>query len=246
MKRILSVFSLLCGSGIIAYSVYLIALRQFLGKSLTGNIIFLAVGILLLAVGFAGNLFKRNRSLTDDQRTKLKKRYKSAAIVAGVLFVGVAFYIVLFVVLQMSDTNRVDASLRTMMQDEYTQIGVPLPDNAKYILYNINKQEFKSDSRTILKGISGNPKLVNVVVTYQIDTVYIGTWKTVSGATIADAYEESMKLSVVRLSDWSLIEEKTFVAVRSDNNLGKGDKKYTYQVSLYDSEISSYLNGLFN
>lgn len=247
MRRVLSVISLLGGSGIAIYSGYLAAIGIFAGEFLTRNVIFLAVGVLLVAGGVLGNItaVKRNCDLTDEQRERLKRRRQTTTIAIGAVFVLTVFCVALPVMLQLNEGETFDAAFRPMMMDTYTQTGVPLPDNARYILYNVNKQEFEADSGTLLKGISGNQKCVNVVVTYQITTSNIGVWETAGGATIASAYEESMKLSVVRLSDWSLVEEKTFVAVHSKNRLGKGDKKYTYQISLYDDEVTSYLNGLF-
>ncbi len=247
MKRILSVFSLLCGVGVITYLIYLMALGVFWGTFLTTNVVFLTAGATLLALGLWGSFASatRKRGSTDKQQFKPQKHYKKAAIIVGALSAGVVFYVVLPVALQMNQTGNIDAALRPMMKEDYTQTGVSLPDNAKYILYNINKQTFETDSGTLLKGISENTKQINVVVTYQITTASIGVWKTEGGAVISSAYAETMTLCVVRLSDWSLIEEKTFVAVQSENNLGKADKKYTYQVRLYDTEVVGYLNGLF-
>lgn len=132
-----------------------------------------------------------------------------------------------------------------MMKEDYTQTGVPMPDNAKYILYNQNSGAFETDVNSLLKGHSTNPGRIGVVVIYQTGKELIGHWETESGRFLSEAYGETMKFSMIRLSDWSLIEEKTFEAVRSDHRLGNGDDQYTYQISLYDEEIIRYLNGHF-
>lgn len=248
MKRILSVFSVLGGAGIIAYSIYLMVIRIFSGKFITRNLVFLVIGVLLLAIGILGNIkiSKKRSQLSDEQRAKTQKGYRTAMIVTGAVAVSVVFFIALPLISQKATADHVEKMLRPLMKDDYTQIGVSIPDDPRYILYNVNKQVFETEANSILKSFNGNPDKVNVVVAYKSGVNEIGSWETEGGIFVSKGYEETIKIEVIRLSDWSLIEERTFSPLHSVGNLGTGDEQYTYQISLYDSEIVDYLNNRFD
>lgn len=100
MKRVSAVISAIGGAGIIAYAVYLMAIGMFTGKSLTGNIFFLAVGALLLAAGVWGNIAASRKicGLSEDRRARNKRRRKTAIIVTSVIAAFAVFGLALPVV----------------------------------------------------------------------------------------------------------------------------------------------------
>lgn len=187
MKRVLAVISAIGGAGIIAYSVYLMTIGKFTGDSLTRNIIFLAVGAALLAAGVWGNLAVsiKNRDLPEEQRARNKKRRKTAAMIVGTLTIFAIFGLALPVVLSLISGEqteaRIERQIRPMMKEAYSQTGVPLPDSARYILYNRNSGEFEAEANSLLKGFSSNPGRVSVVVAYQ-------TGKKMNSILIKSAY----------------------------------------------------------
>lgn len=251
MKRFLWVITVLSGVGIIAYSAYLMIIGMFFSDFIARNTIFLSIGFLLLTFGIWGNIncSRKKHLLANEKQAEEKHKNKKVIATPLIAMTVVAGCLILSVITTLLSNSRSESSiedtLRQYVKDEYSQVSVSIPENARYILYNQNTETFETDANSLLKGFTNNPNKVNVVVSYKTGTNEIGTWETETGVRIGTAYAEYMDIAIIRLSDWALIEEQHFDAVRSNNRLGKGDQNDTYEISLYDDEIYRYLNGLF-
>jgi len=129
MKRFLAVLSALGGVGIVTYSIYMMAIVIFPGEFLTRNLVFLFIGILLLVIALWVNITvsKKNRSITDEHRMKLKKRYKTAAIVLGALSAFAIFYVALPVMLPNARNPKHGCSTsRHAVYGRHVWTGIPI------------------------------------------------------------------------------------------------------------------------
>jgi hypothetical protein len=241
LKRIISIFSLFAGIGVIAYCVYLAAVGSFENGFMLRNLQFFMVGFVLLALGIWG-ITKTKRGTAKNP----KRRFPKALIIIGSVVLMLVLSVGVSLLTTQSNTSRIDKALRPYMREQYSETGAALPENARYILYDRAKDTYQYEARDILAGFEGNPDKVNTVVAFRIGTERIGNWETSSGMNVAGAASEYMIIEVIRLSDWALVDEQRFTATESSSRLNKKGEVWTYEVSIYDDEIVQYLNGLFD
>lgn len=257
MKRILSIAAALLGAGLITYSVYLTVIGKFVGDNLLSNFIFLLIGAAFLSLGVWGNLrrSKKLRALPPEARAALKKKNKKAVVVCAIILAIPALLLAQGLIInanreakETSLSDKIFANYR----DEYTATNAEPPENVKFVFVKkawedgrLSRNSAVDTSNNSLYGkyYTDKPSKLNVAVFYTITREHIGKWVDSGGYTISQAYEQTIELTVVRLSDWALIAETKITAPRNSNNLSKDGTTYTIHTG--SERVVDYLTSLF-
>ena len=132
-----------------------------------------------------------------------------------------------------------ERTLRPFMQGGYTQSGVSLPDNPRYVL--LSKNKFRVPTSNLFAAKARNPQEVNVIVSCREGSERIGTAVNMQGGMRAGtAYTEYVDVSIIRLEDWALISRQRVYA--EQDKLEKVDGRYIYTMNAAGHEVAEYLN----
>lgn len=138
-------------------------------------------------------------------------------------------------------SHQYERVLRPFVQGGYTQSGVSLPDDPRYVLMNKNK--FQVPSSYLFAAKARNPQEVNVVVSCWEGSEILGTAVEAQGGMRAGtAYTEYVDVSIVRLEDWALVSRQRVYA--EQDKLEKVDGRYIFTMNVAGHEVAEYLNSL--
>ena len=130
----------------------------------------------------------------------MKKRKRTFLILSAVVLLS----ILLTTGGMLWQSQQYEQVLRPFVQGGYTQSGVSLPDDPRYVLMSKNK--FLVPPANLFAARARNPQEVNVIVSCWEGSEMLGTAvESQGGMRAGTAYTEYVDVSIVRLEDWALV-----------------------------------------
>ena len=194
-----------------------------------------AVFAVLLAAWIAGLVFfvKKLRGVknAENKPGKIQKIMFLYYVLAGILLFSLLFF-------NMFISLRLEKKLRPYVKKLYSyssQAG--MPDNPRFVFYDEKKKTFLAPKGKYKYG-TNDPDKASVIVVFSSALVKSGTWVAKTGGKVGDGTVQKVSLTLVRKSDWSLIETKNIDELL---NYGRKTKKSLDSIS----GVEEYLNAVF-
>ena len=187
----------------------------------------------LLAAWIAGLVFfvKKLRGVknAENKPGKIPKIMFLYYVLAGILLFSLLFF-------NMFISLRLEKKLRPYVKKLYSsQAG--MPDNPRFVFYDAKRKTFLAPKGKYKYG-TNDPDKASVIVVFSSALVKSGTWVAKTGGKVGDGTVQKVSLTLVRKSDWSLIETKTIDELL---NYGRKTKKSLDSIS----GVEEYLNAVF-
>ncbi len=197
---VLSIISLMIGLVWIEASITVIS--SYSNIPAPRMAVLFVISAVFLGLGIWGMLRWRRMRIAGGQ-----KAGKAIPIVLGIA--GVLLILQMCITLpQTRTTGILLTQLKEYVKDDFTDENAKMPEDPWFVFYN--NGIFGVPSADYKRG-TDDPSKVNVVVMYEEGTRASGIWVDKdSGKNLGDAMEQYVKIYVVRLEDWALIDEITF------------------------------------
>ena len=209
----LSVVSLMIGTVWIAASVTVITSMSAQVEAWRAVILIL-FSALFVGLGVRGLLRWRAAGKPGNPRNN-----KIALAILGV--VGVMMLTMMATTLPGTwRTGRLNSTLLPLVQEDFSDRHGALPDNPRFVFYNLDTGRFSIPSTRLYPNGTNDPAEVNVVIAYTEGQQKSGSWVSKNtGKKVSDAYSQGVTLYVLRAEDWSLVTKTHFSQqLRYDEN----------------------------
>ena len=131
----------------------------------------------------------------------IKKLLFAYYVAGGLLLIGVLSFNLFLSV-------RLERGMRKYVRDGYTAVipEPPMPDNPRFVFYDSREKKFIVPRSKFKYGTS-DPAKANVVVAFSTDLRDGGDWvNKKTGKKVSDATSQGVSLTIIRASDWSIIQ----------------------------------------
>jgi hypothetical protein len=144
-----------------------------------------------------------------------------------------------------NENQAVRDAFTPLLQKKYTTGVNPVSPEPYFIIYDSDADKFEFNKEGMFTYYSTDVEKIKTIVFYSKTTKHVGKWVTEDRKKkVAEAYSESIKVTVVDVKTWSVIASKSFESVV--NAPRKQNNKYTNTISITDGQIKKYLNELFS
>ena len=139
------------------------------------------------------------------------KRKKFILILALIWVLALAFMLTQGLTRNQANRRMADA-LSPYMKESFSSEGAAMPANPVFALYDMDRKAFNAAWGKKHPLGTDDPSKVNVVLAYRARREQVGNWvdSVHTGQVYSSAYAAFVDVYVVRLSDWALIEKRTF------------------------------------
>lgn len=168
---------------------------------------------------------------SENPEAAIKKSTKTILIICSV----VAGIVVISSSIPLINQNRLNAKLQPYVKEELEENGW-VPENPKYVLYDIDHERFSYPSSHHNDYAAKNPDEVNVIIAFSDGgTKIVGSWYDKgSGQNLADLQTQGASVYAIRLDDWSLIDVTSYRVQLKYGENGKNARGMVKEADILD------------